>query len=205
MLQFVVPLATPRAPVRSFDHMTRVTPTSSAAVPPTVIEEDDVVRDSPAVGELIAIVGRVVSGPVLPPPVQPPLVPEYVTVTVSTPELPAASNAVTVMTFVPFCSGMPDALQVVVPDATPLPPRSLDHLTCVTPTLSVAVPPRFIDEPLAVYHELRVGVVIAATGRVVSPPPPVGGGGVVVVVPRVIVRKSPADWLPAASYDLTVM
>ena len=49
------------------------------------------------------------------PPVEPPLVdppvPEYVTVTVSTPALPRASNAVTVMTFVPFCSGMPDALQ----------------------------------------------------------------------------------------------
>src|SRR5687768_10991879 len=125
MLQFVVPLATPRAPVRSFDHMTRVTPTSSAAVPPTVIEEDDVVRDSRAVGPMYAIVGPVLSGPVLPPPVEPPLVPGYVTFTVSTPELPAASNAGSVMTFVPFCSGRTDALLVVVPDATPLPPRSL--------------------------------------------------------------------------------
>src|SRR5688572_9824478 len=115
MLQFVVPLATPMAPVWSFDHMTRATPTLSAAVPPTVIEEDDVVKDSPAVGELIATVGRVVSGPVVPPLV----VPEYVTDNVSAAELPAASNAVTVMMFVPLCSGMPDTLQFDVPAAVP--------------------------------------------------------------------------------------
>src|SRR5688572_618660 len=166
MLQFVVPLAMPRAPVWSFDHMTRVT--APPAVPPTMIEDDDVAKVSPEVGEVIAMVG----GPVVLPPVEPPPVPKYVTVTVSTPELPALSNAVTVMTFVPFCSGMPDTLQFDVPAAVPLKPRSLVHLTCVTPTLSLAVPPRFIDEPLAVYDELLVGDVMVATGRVVSPPPP---------------------------------
>src|SRR5688572_11134630 len=166
MLQFVVPLAMPRAPVWSFDHMTRVT--APPAVPPTMIEDDDVAKVSPEVGEVIAMVG----GPVVLPPVEPPPVPKYVTVTVSTPELPALSNAVTVMTFVPFCSGMPDTLQFDVPAAVPLKPRSLVHLTCVTPTLSLAVPPRFIDEPLAVYDELLVGDVMVATGRVVSPLPP---------------------------------
>jgi hypothetical protein len=47
---------------------------------------------------------------------------------------------VTVTTFAPYTSGI-DALQSVVPLATPLPPRSLDHLTCVTLMLSLAVPP----------------------------------------------------------------
>jgi hypothetical protein len=36
---------------------------------------------------------------------------------------------------------MPEMFQLVVPFATPLPPRSFVHLTCVTPTLSLALPP----------------------------------------------------------------
>jgi len=152
--------------------MTYATPTLSAPIPPTVIDANDVVKESPEVGDVIATVGRVVSGPVVLPPVEPPLVvPEYATVTVSMPAFPAASDAVTVIMFVPFCSGTPDTLQFEVPEATPLPPRSLDHRTCVTPMLSLAVPPRFIVAPLAVYDELLVGDVIVATGRVVSPPP----------------------------------
>ena len=55
--------------------------------------------------------------------------------------LPAASRAVTVMTFEPLSSVMV-ALQLVVPVAVPLPPRLLLHVTWVTPTLSDAVPPR---------------------------------------------------------------
>jgi hypothetical protein len=39
-----------------------------------VIDEYDVEKVSPEVGPVIAIVGRVVSGPVLPPPVDPPSV-----------------------------------------------------------------------------------------------------------------------------------
>jgi len=58
----------------------------------------------------------------------------------SVPVLPAASCAVIVMMFAPLWSVMA-ALQFVVPIATPLPPRSFDHLTCVTPTLSDADPP----------------------------------------------------------------
>jgi hypothetical protein len=41
---------------------------------------------------------------------------------------PAASRAVTVMTFEPIWSGML-ALQLVVPDAVPLPPRLFLHVT----------------------------------------------------------------------------
>jgi hypothetical protein len=82
--------------------------------------------------------------------------------------LPAASRAVRVMTFVPVASGIPATLQFVVPVATPLPPRSLDHVTCVTPTLSDAEPLKSIDEDVVV---LVVGDAIDTVGRVVSPPP----------------------------------
>jgi hypothetical protein len=54
--------------------------------------------------------------------------------------LPFASRAVTVTTFTPPCS-VTTALQFVVPVATPLPPRSFDQETCVTPALSDATPP----------------------------------------------------------------
>ena len=66
----------------------------------------------------------------------------YVTVSVSDALLFAASRAVTVRTFDPLCSVTPEADQLVVPLAVPLPPRLLDQVTCVTPTLSDAVPPR---------------------------------------------------------------
>ena len=53
----------------------------------------------------------------------------------------ALQRAVTVTTFVPGWSTMPPTDQAVVPVAVPLPPRSLLQATCVTPTLSDAVPP----------------------------------------------------------------
>ena len=56
-------------------------------------------------------------------------------------EFPAASLAVTVMTFWPLDRAMPDLLQLVVPLQVPLPPRLFVQLTRVTFTLSVAVPP----------------------------------------------------------------
>ena len=64
-----------------------------------------------------------------------------VTTRTAVPAFPAASRAVTVITFGPAARTMPDALQPVVPNAVPLPPRSFAQLTCVTPTLSLAVPP----------------------------------------------------------------
>ena len=63
-----------------------------------------------------------------------------VTVKVAAAVLPAPSRAVTVSTFVPTCSAIPLAVQLVVPVAIPLPPRLFTHTTCVTPTLSAAVP-----------------------------------------------------------------
>jgi len=50
------------------------------------------------------------------------------------------------MLFVPLASGIDDTLQLVVPEATPLPPRSFTHVTCVTPTLSAAVPLKVVDD-----------------------------------------------------------
>ena len=63
-----------------------------------------------------------------------------VTVKMSVAVLPAASRAVTVSTFVPSWRMMPLAVQLVIPLAVPLPPRLFAHVTCVTPTLSDAVP-----------------------------------------------------------------
>ena len=81
-------------------------------------------------GAVMDTVGEVVSGGV------------YVTVRVSVAMFPAASRAVTVRRFVPAWRTIPLAVQLVVPLAVPLPPRSFAHVTWVTPTLSEAVPPR---------------------------------------------------------------
>ncbi len=94
------------------------------------------------------------------------------------PVLPAASRAVTVSTLIPVCSTMPLADQVVVPAAVPLPPRSLLHVTCVTPTLSAAVPVTVSGVVVAVYVVSPVGVVITTVGAV-----PSGAGAVPTGVP----------------------
>jgi hypothetical protein len=91
-----------------------------------------------------------------------------VTVNVSVRVLPAASRAVIVMTLDPPSSVIPLALHEVVPIAVPLPPRSLAHVTCVTPTASLAVPPTVNGVVLVVYVATDVGVVMVATGAVVS-------------------------------------
>jgi len=54
-------------------------------------------------------------------------------------ELPAASQAYTVTTFVPTSTGA-CRLQYAVPDAVPEAPVEVVHVTAVTPTLSFAVP-----------------------------------------------------------------
>jgi hypothetical protein len=81
---------------------------------------------------------------------------------------PAASCAVTVSTFDPGCSAIPDADQLVVPVAVPLPPALLLHVTCVTPMLSAAVPPSVSGLLVAVYVAPDVGVVMLTVGGVVS-------------------------------------
>jgi hypothetical protein len=59
----------------------------------------------------------------------------------------------------------------VAPDAVPLPPRLLTHVTCVTPTLSLAVP---LSETVAAaveYVAADVGLEIVTTGAAVSTTP----------------------------------
>ena len=54
--------------------------------------------------------------------------------------MPAASRATTVSTLVPLCKVIDGVFQAVVPVASPLPPRSFDQFTELTPLLSELVP-----------------------------------------------------------------
>src|SRR5262245_33479642 len=124
---------------------------------------------APAAGAVTATVGGVES--------------LRVTVSVAGRELPAASRAVTVMMFVPACSAIAPTDQLVVPAAVPLPPRLFVHLTCVTPTLSAAVPPSASEEPVATTVEAEVGEVMAIEGASVSAADPVP---VAVTIPEIV-------------------
>lgn len=55
-------------------------------------------------------------------------------------EFPAASNALTTTVFVPTSSGISGVAQKFVPTALPDFPLETDHVTALTPALSVAVP-----------------------------------------------------------------
>jgi hypothetical protein len=112
----VVPVAVPLPP-RLFVHVTWVTPTLSAAVPPSIRVERLVEKVAPEVGEVMDTVGAVVS---------------FATVTVTAAEavmLPAASRATAVRVWDPF-----DAVAVfqealygaVVSSAPRLAPSSLN-------------------------------------------------------------------------------
>jgi len=82
-----------------------------------------------------------------------------------------------VTTFEPINSGI-TADQLVVPLAVPDVPVLVDQLTCVTPTLSLAVP---LNAMVAADVETVVppGDPMVSVGGVVSDPPPVVTGGVV--------------------------
>src|SRR2546422_476277 len=95
-----------------------------------------------------------------------------VTVKLAVAMFPAASRAVTVSTFTPTWRVIPLAVQLVVPVAVPLPPRSFAHVTCVTPTVSDAVPPRVRVGLLVLKVGLGVGVVMVTPGAVASVPLP---------------------------------
>ena len=175
-LQFVVPVAVPFPP-RSFTQLTELIPTLSLAVPASVTVAAPALKVPAVVGLVIATLGAVASG-------------AYVTFNVSEDMLPAASYPVIERTFVPLCSGIV-AVQLVVPDAVPFPPRLFTHLIWVTPTLSLAVPPSAIDASVVLYVAAEVGLVMVTTGAVVSSPL------------RVIVSTS-VETLPAASRAVTV-
>ena len=87
---------------------------------------------------------------------------------VAVPVLPAASRAVTVRILDPFTNAIPVTDHEVVPVAVPLPPALLTQVTCVTPTLSEAVPPMLSGLVLSVYVRPDVGDVKAIVGGVVS-------------------------------------
>src|SRR6185503_8178390 len=88
-----------------------------------------------------------------------------VTVSVPFTVLLAASRAVTVITVVPAPSGTLAIDQAVVPVATPLAPRLVVQLTCVTPMLSLAVPLTTIVSLVVVCVPVADGVVTARVGR----------------------------------------
>src|SRR6185503_6358218 len=141
MLHEVVPAARPLAP-RLFVHVTSVTPRSSLAVPDRVAVSALVTRF--AAGAVIAMVGALPSDVI-----------EIRSVEV----LPAASLAVTVMTFTPGSSGSAATDHAVVPAATPEPPRSFAHRTSVTPNRSDAVPASAAVAAVVVCLSALVGAV----------------------------------------------
>jgi hypothetical protein len=63
---------------------------------------------------------------------------------------------------------IPETVQLVVPEAVPLPPRSFVQVTWVTATLSDAEPPRLSELELVPYAALDVGDEIEMEGAVVS-------------------------------------
>src|SRR5215510_769384 len=83
-----------------------------------------------------------------------------VTVMTSVAVFPAASRALTVIVLAFAASAMPLMLQLVVPVAVPLPPRSLTQVTCVTPTSSLAVPASVIVDAVVVCVAADVGPVM---------------------------------------------
>lgn len=84
------------------------------------------------------------------------------------------SYALIVTVFEPTSSGI-DADQFVIPLGVPDWPVLVDHVTDVTPTLSLAVPLNVIVEA-EVDTDVAPGEEIVNVGGVVSVPPPVVGG-----------------------------
>jgi hypothetical protein len=173
-VQLVVPVAVPLPP-RLFAHLTCVTRILSAAVPRSVRTDVLVRYVELVVGEVIVMVGGRGMN--------------RVTVTLSVRVLPDAVRPVTVSTFVPTCRAIPLAVQLVVPLAVPLPPRSFAQRTCVTPALLDTVPLSVSEVSFVLYVPFEVGEVIVRAEEV--------------VVPRVTVKVSVAV-LPAASRAVMV-
>ena len=82
--------------------------------------------------------------------------------TVSEAVLLEPSRTVIVTTLVPASRRIDGVVQLVVPTAAPLGPRSLDHITCVMPESSDAVPLMVTAWVLLV--KLDPGDVIVMTG-----------------------------------------
>src|SRR5688500_17167309 len=81
----------------------------------------------------------------------------------------AASQAITVTTLAQLCSMTPVILQLVVPIATPPPPRSFLQLTCVALMASAAVPLTLSVAELVAHVVDVVGAAMEMVGAVASP------------------------------------
>ena len=68
----------------------------------------------------------------------------------------------------PLCSVMEPVFHDEVPVATPLPPRSVAQVICVTPMLSEAIPPTLTLVPEVVNVVADVGDVMMMLGGAVS-------------------------------------
>ena len=88
------------------------------------------------------------------------------TASVSVELLPFVSTTVIEITFVPDWSGTLAAVHEVVPAATPLPPRSFDHVTDWMPCASAAVPASVMNGVEAVVEAADVGAAMAIDGMV---------------------------------------
>jgi hypothetical protein len=159
VLQLVVPVAVTGA-LEPICQMTCATPTLSPAVPLNVTVLAVVLNVEAVVGEVIATVGADVSVSGV-----------LETVSVAVAVFPAASRAVIVMTFGPFASAIAPVLQLVVPLAVPLPPALFAHETCVTPTLSPAVPLNVTVAEVVLKVDPAVGDEIATVGATLSAVP----------------------------------
>ena len=124
-LHEVVPEHTPDPP-RLHDQATLAIPNAWSALPPMLMASSSIVYVSSDVGSVISMVGG--------------SVPVDVIVMVSLSVFPVRSVAVTVITFSPNDSSMPDALHDVVPVQVPDAPWSLDQATSTTSTSSDADP-----------------------------------------------------------------
>ena len=82
-----------------------------------------------------------------------------------TPAFPVSSQACTVTTSCPPVSGIPLQFQEVVPLQTPLLPRSLAQVTCITRPSSAADPPKLNGEFTVAKVDPLVGLVIATVGQ----------------------------------------
>lgn len=116
------------------------------------------------------------------------------TVNVTRPTFPAASTALNVRTFVPGCRAIAETLHVNCPDAVPLPPRSLDHWTVCTATLSDATPATATLPPGVEKTVPEVGLVKEIAGAAESIGAPVAGlGEFATASPTGLVGSPPAQ------------
>jgi len=137
-----------------------VTPTLSDDVPPKLIVLLDVEKLGPEVGEVMAMVGAIVSG-------------AYVSAIVALACAATVLRAVTVTRVEPVGNTSPLIVQLAVPVANPLAPWSVAQLTWVMPALSNAVPLKLT----VLFDVVKVGLEVGDVIATVVPACTSGGNG----------------------------